>query len=55
MINIEVSYLMSPRLARLGYLFYDWQALFNLDATSRLGGREGERNTSVPTSPCCCL
>ncbi len=43
MVDIEVSYIMSPRLAELGYLFYDWEALFNFDAQRRLGGEDGER------------
>lgn len=34
--NIQVRYIMSPRLTRLSYLFYDWQALFNLDAQAPL-------------------
>jgi len=34
--NIQVRYIMSPRLSRLSYLFYDWQALFNLDAQAGL-------------------
>lgn len=42
MVDIKVSYIMSPRLARLGYLFYDWQALFNFDALRRLEGQAGE-------------
>jgi SAM-dependent methyltransferase len=43
MVDIEVNYLMSPRLTRLGYLFYDWQALFNFDALGRLEGDIGAR------------
>ena len=35
-VDIEVNYIMSPRLTALGYLFYDWQALFNFDALRRL-------------------
>lgn len=38
--NIHVRYIMSPRLTRLSYLFYDWQALFNLDAQAGL--RDGK-------------
>ena len=41
--NITVRYLLSPRLSHISYLFYDWQALFNLNAQARLdgdGGRE---------------
>lgn len=41
--NITVRYLLSPRLAHISYLFYDWQALFNLNAQAGLdgdGGRE---------------
>lgn len=41
--NITVRYLLSPRLAHISYLFYDWQALFNLNAQAKLdgdGGRE---------------
>lgn len=34
--NIQVRYIMSPRLSRISYLFYDWQALFNLDAQAGL-------------------
>jgi SAM-dependent methyltransferase len=34
--EIELRYLMGPRLSRLGYLFYDWQALFNFDASGLL-------------------
>ncbi len=41
--NITVRYLLSPRLSQLSYLFYDWQALFNLNAQSRLEGEEGKK------------
>ena len=34
--NITVRFLMSPRLSRFSYLFYDWQALFNLNAQAGL-------------------
>lgn len=34
--NIHIRYIMSPRLSRLSYLFYDWQALFNMDAQAGL-------------------
>lgn len=37
--NIQVRYIMSPRLTRLSYLFYDWQALFNFDAQAPLKER----------------
>ena len=43
MTDVNVTYLMSPRLARVGYLFYDWQALFNFDAQRILEGQAGER------------
>ena len=33
---VELRYLLGPRLCRLGYLFYDWQALFNFDALGLL-------------------
>ena len=36
---IEFRYLLGPRLCRLAYLFYDWQALFNFDALGRLDGQ----------------
>jgi SAM-dependent methyltransferase len=51
MVDVKVSYLMSPRLARLGYLFYDWQALFNFDAQRRLEGQVGERRYASAYRP----
>jgi SAM-dependent methyltransferase len=30
--DIHIEYIVSPRLTSIAYLFYDWQALFNLDA-----------------------
>ena len=30
--GIHLEFLLSPRLSNLAYLFYDWQALFNLNA-----------------------
>jgi SAM-dependent methyltransferase len=44
MVDVSVSFIMSPRLTKLAYLFYDWQALFNFDAQRRLDGQAGERN-----------
>lgn len=41
--EIRVEYLLSPRLARIAYLLYDWQAMFNLAAQAELGGERGSR------------
>lgn len=49
--DVEVRYFMSPRLCQLGYLLYDWQALFNLDAQSRLAGPEGENRHQAAYRP----
>ena len=51
MVDVTVSYIMSPRLAELGYLFYDWEALFNFDAQRRLGGEAGERRYASAYRP----
>ena len=34
--DVRVEYLLSPRLSEISYLFYDWQALFNLDVHTSL-------------------
>ena len=34
--DVRVEYLLSPRLSEISYLFYDWQALFNLDVHTPL-------------------
>ena len=49
--NITVRYLMSPRLAQLSYLFYDWQALFNLNAQAKLEGEDGLRRMAATYRP----
>ena len=49
--NVTVRYLMSPRLAQLSYLFYDWQALFNLNAQSKLEGEEGRKRMLATYRP----
>jgi SAM-dependent methyltransferase len=51
MVDVRVTYLMSPRLVRLAYLFYDWQALFNFDAQGRLEGPAGERRYASAYQP----
>ena len=49
--NITVRYLLSPRLSQLSYLFYDWQALFNLNAQSQLDGEEGKKRMLATYRP----
>jgi SAM-dependent methyltransferase/uncharacterized protein YbaR (Trm112 family) len=49
--NITVRYLLSPRLSQLSYLFYDWQALFNLNAQSKLQGDEGYKRMMATYRP----
>lgn len=49
--NITVRYLLSPRLSQLSYLFYDWQALFNLNAQSKLHGEEGKKRLLATYRP----
>lgn len=49
--NVTVRYLMSPRLAQLSYLFYDWQALFNLNAQAKLVGEDGARRMATTYRP----
>jgi SAM-dependent methyltransferase/uncharacterized protein YbaR (Trm112 family) len=49
--NITVRYLLSPRLSQLSYLFYDWQALFNLNAQSKLQGEEGKKRLMATYRP----
>lgn len=49
--NITVRYLLSPRLSQLSYLFYDWQALFNLNAQAALDGEEGRRRMAATYRP----
>jgi SAM-dependent methyltransferase len=43
MVDVKIEYLMSPRLSRLAYLLYDWQALFNFDLYGRLDSEAGEQ------------
>lgn len=49
--NITVRYLLSPRLSQLSYLFYDWQALFNLNAQAKLDGEEGRARMAATYRP----
>ncbi|MGE0490653.1 MAG: methyltransferase domain-containing protein [Vulcanimicrobiota bacterium] len=49
--NITARYLLSPRLTQLSYLFYDWQALFNLNAQSKLEGAEGLKRLNATYRP----
>jgi SAM-dependent methyltransferase len=51
MVDIEVSHIMSPRLTALGYLLYDWQALFNFDASRRLESQAGEHRYASAYRP----
>lgn len=41
--NIEVKYILSPRLSHIAYLWYDWQALFNMNAQAHLNGPKGNK------------
>lgn len=49
--NISVQYILSPRLSHIAYLWYDWQALFNMNAQSHLNGPKGEKRFQQSYKP----